>query len=68
MHTHIRRETHGSKHFGAEHATIPNLNPFFKVRMPGEDLEGGLDMTVCVSARIIPKVGTSLTTGTVEGE
>jgi hypothetical protein len=42
VHTHIRRESHGCKHFRAEHATIPDLDPFFKEGMPGEDLKGRL--------------------------
>lgn len=39
VHSHIRWESHGCKHFRAEHATVPDLDPFFKEGMPGEDLK-----------------------------
>lgn len=39
VHTHIRRESHRCKHFRAEHATVSNLDPFFKEGVPSEDLK-----------------------------
>jgi hypothetical protein len=39
VHSHIRWESHGCKHFRAEHATVPDFDPFFKEGMPSEDLK-----------------------------
>ena len=46
----VFRKSHGFKHFGTEHATVPHFYPFAKLGVEGEDFERWLRIQLSVAA------------------